>query len=104
MFWTTFVCQFAHRGLKRRELVVSDKHSGIKASVFKVMTATSQLCRVPLMRHALAPSLASSANASSLPSSPPPLPKALERVTRTVAPSGLDRRLARGAEMAVVLS
>jgi putative transposase len=53
-FWTVFLRKLARRGLRGVKLVVSDAHEGIKAAVFKVLSATWQRCRVPFMRNALA--------------------------------------------------
>jgi transposase-like protein len=53
-FWTAFLRSLTHRGLRGVRLVISDNHSGIKAAVSKVLTATWQRCRVHFMRNALA--------------------------------------------------
>jgi putative transposase len=53
-FWTAFLRQLARRGLRGVKLVVSDAHEGIKATVAKVLNASSQRCRVHFMRNALA--------------------------------------------------
>ncbi len=53
-FWKAFLRGLAHRGLRGVKLVISDNHSGIKAAVSKVLTATGQRCRVHFMRNALA--------------------------------------------------
>ncbi len=53
-FWTAFLRQLAHRGLRGVKLVISDNHSGIKAAVSKVLSCTWQRCRVHFMRNALA--------------------------------------------------
>jgi len=53
-FWTEFLRSLTRRGLRGVKLVISDSHSGIKASVGKVFTATWQRCRVHFMRNALA--------------------------------------------------
>jgi transposase-like protein len=42
------------RGLRGVKLVISDAHEGIKAAVAKVLSATSQRCRVHFQRNALA--------------------------------------------------
>ena len=42
------------RALRGVKLVISDGHEGIKAAVTKVLSATSQRCRVHFMRNALA--------------------------------------------------
>jgi putative transposase len=49
-FWTAFLRTLARRGLRGVQLVISDAHEGIKASVAKVMTASWQRCRVHFMR------------------------------------------------------
>lgn len=38
-FWTAFLRKLARRGLRGVELVVSDAHEGIKATVAKVLNA-----------------------------------------------------------------
>lgn len=53
-FWTEFLRSLMRRGLRGVKLVISDSHSGIKAAVAKVFTATWQRCRVHFMRNALA--------------------------------------------------
>src|SRR5277367_4022962 len=53
-FWTEFLRSLTRRGLRGVKLVISDSHSGIKAAVAKVFTATWQRCRVHFMRNALA--------------------------------------------------
>lgn len=53
-FWKDFLRSLTHRGLRGVKLVISDNHSGIKAAVSKVLTATWQRCRVHFMRNALA--------------------------------------------------
>jgi transposase-like protein len=53
-FWKDFLRQLTHRGLRGVKLVISDHHSGIRAAVSKVLTATWQRCRVHFMRNALA--------------------------------------------------
>jgi putative transposase len=53
-FWKAFLRSLTHRGLRGVKLVISDHHSGIKAAVSKVLTATWQRCRVHFMRNALA--------------------------------------------------
>jgi transposase-like protein len=53
-FWVDFLRQLARRGLRGVKLVISDAHEGIKAAVFKILTATWQRCRVHFMRNALA--------------------------------------------------
>ncbi len=44
-FWTAFLRKLARRGLRGVKLVISDAHTGLKASVAKVMNATWQRCR-----------------------------------------------------------
>lgn len=53
-FWKTFLRSLTRRGLRGVKLVISDNHSGIRAAVSKVLTATWQRCRVHFMRNALA--------------------------------------------------
>ncbi|ACA14765.1 transposase mutator type [Methylobacterium sp. 4-46] len=53
-FWTGFLRKLARRGLRGVKLVISDAHTGLKASVAKVMNATWQRCRVHFMRTVLA--------------------------------------------------
>ena len=53
-FWTTFLRKLTRRGLRGVKLVISDAHEGIKAAVFKILTATWQRCRVHFMRNVLA--------------------------------------------------
>jgi len=53
-FWTAFLRKLVRRGLKGVELVVSDAHEGVKASVARVLGATWRRCRVHFMRNALA--------------------------------------------------
>ena len=53
-FWTAFLRKLARRGLRGVKLVIADAHTGIKASVAKVMNATWQRCRVHFMRTVLA--------------------------------------------------
>jgi putative transposase len=54
VFWTDFLRSLARRGLRGVQLVISDSHEGIKASVAKVFCASWQRCRVHFMRNALA--------------------------------------------------
>lgn len=53
---TEFLRSLNRRGLRNVKLVVGDSHEGIKAAASKVLKATwqRQLCRVHLMRNALA--------------------------------------------------
>ncbi|SMX56420.1 Putative transposase (fragment) [Bradyrhizobium sp. ORS 285] len=53
-FWTAFLRKLTRRGLRGVQLVISDAHEGIKATVAKVLNATWQRCRVHFMRNALA--------------------------------------------------
>ena len=53
-FWTKFLRDLTHRGLRGVKLVISDAHLGLKAAIAKVFTATWQRCRVHFMRNALA--------------------------------------------------
>jgi transposase-like protein len=53
-FWTEFLRKLRRRGLRGVNLVISDAHEEIKASVAKLMNATWQRCRVHTMRNALA--------------------------------------------------
>lgn len=53
-FWKAFLRNLTHRGLRGVQLVISDNHAGIKASVSKVLTCAWQRCRVHFMRNALA--------------------------------------------------
>ncbi|MBW7886653.1 MAG: IS256 family transposase [Caldilineaceae bacterium] len=52
-FWKEFLRGLTHRGLRGVKLVISDNHSGIKAAVSKVLTASWQRCRVHFMRNVL---------------------------------------------------
>ncbi len=53
-FWTEFLRKLRRRGLKGVQLVISDAHEGIKATVTKLMNASWQRCRLHTMRNALA--------------------------------------------------
>ena len=53
-FWTEFLRKLRRRGLRGVQLVISDAHEGIKATVAKLMNASWQRCRVHTMRNALA--------------------------------------------------
>jgi putative transposase len=54
VFWTTFLRRLRSRGLTGVQLVVSDAHSGLRASIRKTMSGTSwQRCRVHFMRNLL---------------------------------------------------
>jgi transposase-like protein len=52
--WTEFLRKLTRRGLWGVKLVISDAHEGLKAAVSKVLSATSQRCRVHFQRNALA--------------------------------------------------
>lgn len=54
VFWTDVLRSLARRGLRGVELVISDAHEGIKASVSRVFSATWQRCRMHFSRNALA--------------------------------------------------
>jgi putative transposase len=55
VFWTGFLRSLKDRGLFGVRLVVSDAHSGLKASITRVLQGASwQRCRVHLMRNLLA--------------------------------------------------
>jgi putative transposase len=49
-FWTDFLRNLARRGLRGVKLVVADAHEGLKAAVRRVLHATSQRCRVGLLK------------------------------------------------------
>lgn len=53
-FWTEFLRSLKARGLDGLKLVISDAHTGLKATVRRVFDATWQRCRVHWMRKALA--------------------------------------------------
>jgi transposase-like protein len=52
-FWVEFLRSLARRGLRGVKLVTSDAHTGLKAAISKVLSATWQRCRVHFMRNAL---------------------------------------------------
>ncbi|MGH9043375.1 MAG: IS256 family transposase, partial [Acidimicrobiales bacterium] len=55
IFWTAFLRSLKGRGLSGVRLVISDAHSGLKASTRRVFQGASwQRCRVHLMRNILA--------------------------------------------------
>jgi putative transposase len=55
VFWTGFLRSLKDRGLSGVRLVISDAHSGLKASIARVLQgAVWQRCRVHLMRNLLA--------------------------------------------------
>ena len=53
-FWTEFLRSLKARGLGGLKLVISDAHTGLKASIRRVFDATWQRGRVHWMRNALA--------------------------------------------------
>ncbi len=53
-FWVEFPSSLARRGPRGVKLVVSDAHTGLKAAITKVLSATWQRCRVYFMRNAMA--------------------------------------------------
>lgn len=54
-FRSDFLRKLARRGLRGVTLVVPDADAGLKAAIAKVVNATGQRGRVPLMRHVPAP-------------------------------------------------
>ena len=54
-FWTEFLRGLARRGLSGVKLVIADDHKGLKAAVTRILSATTQRCRVHFMRNLLAP-------------------------------------------------
>jgi putative transposase len=55
LFWTTFLRTLKDRGLGGVQLVISDAHAGLKASIARVLQGAAwQRCRVHLMRNLLA--------------------------------------------------
>jgi putative transposase len=55
LFWTTFIRTLKDRGLGGVQLVISDAHAGLKASIARVLQGAAwQRCRVHLMRNLLA--------------------------------------------------
>lgn len=83
-FWTAFLRKLARRGLRGVKLVVSDAHEGIKATRPRCSTpAGSAAASTSCAMHWPMPARAG--GASSLPSSPPPLPRTMPRPQR---PSG----------------
>jgi transposase-like protein len=77
-FWTAFLRKLARRGLRGVKLVVSDAHEGIKATVARSSTpAGSAAASTSCATHWRMPARA--AGASSLPSSPPRLPRTMRR-------------------------
>ncbi len=53
-FWTEFLRGLARRGLRGVKLVIADDHKGLKAAVTRILSATTQRCRVHFMRNLLA--------------------------------------------------
>ena len=53
-FWTEFLRSLARRGLGGVKLVIADDHKGLKAAVTRILSATTQRCRVHFMRNLLA--------------------------------------------------
>ena len=53
-FWTEFLRGLARRGLSGVKLVIADDHKGLKAAVTRILSATTQRCRVHFMRNLLA--------------------------------------------------
>ena len=54
IFWTGFLRSLRARGVGGGKLVISDAHTGLKASIARVFEATWQRCRVHCMCNALA--------------------------------------------------
>lgn len=52
-FWLTFLLSLKERGLQGVKLVISDSHSGLKAAIQQVFSASWQRCRVHFMRNVL---------------------------------------------------
>ena len=53
-FWTSFLRGLARRGLSGVKLVIADDHKGLKAALTRILSATTQRCRVHFMRNLLA--------------------------------------------------
>jgi putative transposase len=54
-FWTAFLRQLVGRGLSGAQLVISDAHVGLRASIAKIFSGAAwQRCRVHFMRNLLA--------------------------------------------------
>lgn len=53
-FWTDFLRELVRYGMRGVQLVISDAHEGIKASVARVLNTTWQRRRVHFRRNALA--------------------------------------------------
>ena len=53
-FWTEFLRGLARRGLSGVKLVIADDHKGLKAAATRILSATTQRCRVHFMRNLLA--------------------------------------------------
>lgn len=52
-FWLAFLLSLKERGLQGVKLVISDSHSGLKAAIQQVFSASWQRCRVHFMRNVL---------------------------------------------------
>lgn len=52
-FWLAFLLSLKERGLEGVKLVISDSHSGLKAAIQQVFSASWQRCRVHFMRNVL---------------------------------------------------
>ncbi|EGF6524122.1 hypothetical protein IC066_005039, partial [Salmonella enterica] len=52
-FWLAFLLSLKKRGLEGVKLVISDSHSGLKAAIQQVFSASWQCCRVHFMRNVL---------------------------------------------------
>lgn len=52
-FWLAFLLSLKERGLEGVKLVISDSHSGLKAAIRQVFSASWQRCRVHFMRNVL---------------------------------------------------
>ena len=53
-FWTEFLRGLARRGPSGVKLVIADDHKGLKAAATRILSATTQRCRVHFMRNLLA--------------------------------------------------
>ncbi len=74
-FWTEFLRSLARCGLRGVKLVISDAHEGLKAAVAKGPARLLAALPRALSCAMSWPMPASTAGVSSLPSSPPPLPR-----------------------------
>lgn len=52
-FWQAFLLSLKERGLEGVKLVISDSHSGLKAAIQQVFSASWQRCRVHFMRNVM---------------------------------------------------